>query len=62
MKFFFKISNKTYEDMIKLNIISNLWGMENENKLIVRFVTSFETEISEIDELIKRIKSFCSKN
>jgi len=37
-------------------------GMENENKLIVRFVTSFETEISEIDELIKRIKSFCSKN
>lgn len=59
---FFKISKKTYEDMIKLNIISNLWGMENENKLIVRFVTSFETEISEIDELIKRIKSFCSKN
>jgi len=46
--------------MLDLNIISNLWSRTSDDNYIVRFVTSFETEKSEIDELLSRIKTFCS--
>ena len=54
------MSKNIYESMLDLNIISNLWGKAHDDNYIVRFVTSFETEKSEIDELLLRIKTFCS--
>ena len=54
---FFKIKNKTYEQILQLNIIPNLWSKINDNDLIIRFVTSFETETSEINEVIDRLTS-----
>jgi threonine aldolase len=59
---FVEISKNTYEEMLDLNIISNLWSSANNGNYIVRFVTSFETEKSEIDELLLRIKTFCSRS
>ena len=58
---FLEVSKETYQEMLKLNIISNLWSREGHNNFILRFVTSFETEKSEIDELLSRINTFCSK-
>ncbi len=58
---FLEVSKKTYQEMLKLNIISNLWSRVDHNNFIMRFVTSFETEKSEIDELLSRINTFCSK-
>jgi threonine aldolase len=57
---FVEINKNIYESMLDLNIISNLWSRTNDDNYIVRFVTSFETEKSEIDELLSRIKTFCS--
>lgn len=57
---FVEMSKNIYESMLDLNIISNLWGKAHDDNYIVRFVTSFETEKSEIDELLLRIKTFCS--
>ena len=57
---FVEINKNIYESMLDLNIISNLWSRTNDDNYIVRFVTSFETEKSEIDELLFRIKAFCS--
>ena len=48
-------------EVIILNIISNLWSRVGHNNFILRLVTSFETEKSEIDELLSRINTFCSK-
>ena len=58
---FLEVSKETYQEMLKLNIISNLWSRVDHNNFILRFVTSFETEKSEIDELLSRINTFCSK-
>ena len=58
---FLEVSKETYQEMLKLNIISNLWSRVGHNNFILRFVTSFETEKSEIDELLSRINTFCSK-
>jgi threonine aldolase len=57
---FVEINKNIYESMLDLNIISNLWSRTSDDNYIVRFVTSFETEKSEIDELLSRIKTFCS--
>ena len=58
---FLEVSKETYQEMLKLNIISNLWSRVGYNNFILRFVTSFDTEKSEIDELLSRINAFCSK-
>jgi threonine aldolase len=52
---FFKIKNTTYKSILELNIIPNLWNKLDDEMLVIRFVTSFETEQSELDELISRI-------
>ena len=52
---FLKIENKTYDQILKLKIIPNLWSKVNDDELVIRFVTSFETQKSQIDELIKRL-------
>ena len=54
---FLKIENKTYDQILKLKIIPNLWSKVNDDELIIRFVTSFETQKSQIDELIKRLSN-----
>jgi threonine aldolase len=54
---FLKIENKIYDQILKLNIIPNLWSKVNDNELVIRFVTSFETETSDIDELLERFSS-----
>jgi hypothetical protein len=62
MKFFFKIENKIYDKILKLNIIPNLWSKVNDDELVIRFVTSFETQTSEINELLERLSSQFEKN
>ena len=52
---FFKIKNTTYKSILALNIIPNLWNKIDDEMLVIRFVTSFETEQIELDELISRI-------
>ena len=54
---FLKIQNKTYDQILKLKIIPNLWSKVNDDELVIRFVTSFETQKSQIDELIKRLSN-----
>ena len=54
---FLKIENKTYDQILKLKIIPNLWSKVNDDELVIRFVTSFETQKSQIDELIKRLSN-----
>ena len=55
---FVKMSNSSYGNIIKLNIIPNLWNQIDEDNLVVRFVTSFETTTSQIDEIIIRLKNY----
>ena len=54
---FFKINKKTYKKILELNVIPNLWRKISEDEIEVRFVTSFETKISLIDEIIYRFKT-----
>ena len=54
---FFKIKKTTYDTIIKLNIIPNLWCKINEDMLVIRFVTSFETEQSSLDIIIARLSN-----
>ncbi len=55
---FVKMSNLSYDNILKLNIIPNLWSKIDNDYLVVRFVTSFETNISQIDEIIDRLKTY----
>ena len=55
---FIKMSNLSYDNILKLNIIPNLWNKIDKDHLVVRFVTSFETNISQIDEIIDRLKTY----
>ncbi|GIS09455.1 MAG: L-threonine aldolase [Alphaproteobacteria bacterium] len=55
---FVKMSNLSYNNILKLNIIPNLWNKIDKDHLVVRFVTSFETTISQIDEIIDRLKTY----
>ncbi len=55
---FVRMSNLSYENIIKLNIIPNLWSQIDKDHLLVRFVTSFDTTISQIDEIINRLKTY----
>ena len=55
---FVKMSNLSYDNILKLNIIPNLWNQFDKDHLVVRFVTSFETTISQIDEIIDRLKTY----
>ena len=59
---FFKIENKTYDQILKLSIITNLWSKVNDNELVIRFVTSFETQTSEVNEILERLSSKFVKN
>ena len=52
------MSNLSYENILKLNIIPNLWNQIDQNYLVVRFVTSFETTTNQIDEIIERLKTY----
>ena len=54
---FYQIKKNFYQKMIELNIIPNLWSIINKDELVIRFVTSFETEKKEIDELVSRLKN-----
>ena len=54
---FVKMSDSSYNNILKLNIIPNLWNQVDNNHLVVRFVTSFETTTSQIDEIIDRLKT-----
>ena len=54
---FVKMSNLSYDNVLKLNIIPNLWYKIDNDYLVVRFVTSFETNKSQIDEIIDRLKT-----
>ena len=56
------IFKKTYDEILKLNIIPNLWSKVNDEELVIRFVTSFETETSEIFELLERLDNKFEKN
>jgi len=55
---FVKMSNSSYNNIIKLNIIPNLWNQIDKDNLVVRFVTSFETTTCQIDEIIDRLKNY----
>jgi len=55
---FVKMSNLSYENILKLNIIPNLWNQFDKNHLVVRFVTSFETTKCQIDKIIERLKTY----
>ena len=59
---FLKVENKVYDQILKLNIVPNLWSKIDDDELIVRFVTSFETEQREINELLKRLSNHFLKN
>ena len=50
-----EINKDIYNDILRLNIFPNLWGKINDNRLVIRFVTSFETTTREIDEIINRL-------
>ena len=54
---FIKMSNTSYDKMLKKNIIPNLWGKVGNEHVIIRFVTSFETTTSQINEIIRRLKT-----
>ena len=54
---FIKMSNLSYSNILKLNIIPNLWNKIDKDHLVIRFVTSFETNKSQIDEIIDRLKT-----
>ncbi len=54
---FVRINKKTYNKIIQLNIMPNLWREISEDEIEVRFVTSFETKFSLIDEIIHRFKT-----
>ena len=55
---FVKMSKSSYDNILKLNIIPNLWNQVENSHLVVRFVTSFETTTSQIDEIIERLKTY----
>ncbi len=55
---FVKMTNLSYQKILKLNIIPNLWNKIDKYHLVVRFVTSFETTTSQIDEIINRLKTY----
>ncbi len=55
---FVKMSNLSYKNILKLNIIPNLWNQIDKDHLVVRFVTSFETTTNQIDEIIERLKTY----
>ena len=59
---FLRVNNKTYKKILELNIIPNLWRKINDEEIEVRFVTSFETKFSLIDEIINRFKTCFSYN
>jgi threonine aldolase len=59
---FLKVENKVYDQILKLNIVPNLWSKIDDDELIVRFVTSFETEQREINELLERLSNQFLKN
>lgn len=54
---FFKIKNNIYKKILSLKIFPNLWCKLNNDEIVIRFVTSFETDKSEIDEIILRLKT-----
>ena len=54
---FLRINKRTYEKILELNIIPNLWRKMSYDEIEVRFVTSFETKFSLIDEIIDRFKT-----
>ena len=55
---FVKMSNLSYDNILKLNIIPNLWNKIDKDHLVVRFVISFETNTRQIDEIIDRLKTY----
>ena len=55
---FVKMTDLSYQNILKLNIIPNLWNKIDKDHLVVRFVTSFETTSSQIDEIINRLKTY----
>ena len=59
---FLKIKKETYKKILALNIIPNLWREINDDEIEVRFVTSFETNLNLIDEIINRFKTCFSYN
>ena len=54
---FIKTSSDSYNKMLKMNIIPNLWSKIDNEHVIIRFVTSFETTSSQINEIIRRLKN-----
>ena len=54
---FLKINYKTYKKILKLNVFPNLWRIINEDEIEIRFVTSFETNFSLLDQVINRLKT-----
>tara|TARA_B100000989_G_scaffold266726_1_gene220404 strand:+ start:1479 stop:2543 length:1065 start_codon:yes stop_codon:yes gene_type:complete len=54
---FFKINKKTYKKILELNIIPNIWHKINEDEIVIRLVTSFETKFSLTDEIVERLKT-----
>ena len=53
---FIKMSNDSYDKMLKKNIIPNLWSKIGDDYVIIRFVTSFETTTKQINEIFRRLK------
>ena len=53
---FLEVNKNTYNIILKLNIIPNLWSKLNDDLFVIRFVTSFQTKTSEIDEIINRLE------
>ena len=52
---FFKIHKDTYEKILKLNVFPNLWCYLDNEMLVIRFVTSFETKCEDIEEIVSRL-------
>lgn len=54
---FLRIHKSSYQKILKLGIVPNLWGRINDSEVVVRFVTSFETTFTLIDEIVERLKT-----
>ena len=54
---FLIVNYKTYKKILQLNVFPNLWRIINEDEIEIRFVTSFETNFSLLDQVINRLKT-----
>ncbi len=58
---FLKVKKKIYEEILKLNIVPNLWSKVDNNEFEIRFVVSFDTKMAELNKILSRLKKLNSE-